>query len=131
MAGLAAHGDGLHFEVAAAEKGARTNESTRWKILCEVCFIGGIEFVVVGQVGAEDLHVDEIVHGHAGSGERSFVAIEQELDFILDFLRRLASLRIESDAPRQVEGVSGKNSVAEGCLDEPVGQVDGATRGLR
>src|SRR5580658_4473241 len=67
-----ADGDGLHFEMAAAEDGSYADEFAGRQILGEITFIDGIEFVVVSEIGARNLDVDEIVHGEAGLRKKGF-----------------------------------------------------------
>ena len=129
---LAANGNRLQFEMAAAQERACSDEfPCRIVFRGEVAFVDGVELVEEGQVGAGDLHVDEVVHGHAGLGQRAFQAIEHELDLILDFRRRLAGFRIEADSAGQVERIAGENSVAERGVNRFCGRIEHFSRGLR
>ena len=122
---LAADGDGLQLEVSAAEEGTSANKLSGGVILGgEVAFINGVEFVEEGEVGAGNLYIDEVVHGHASLRESSFQAIEHELDFILDLSGWLTGLGVQADAAGQIEGVSSKNAVAERGLDDLIRGVE-------
>jgi hypothetical protein len=130
-AGLMADGDGLHFEMAAAEDGSYADEFASGQILGEITFVNGIEFVVVGEIGARNLDVDEIVHGESGLREQGFIRAEKIADFIFDFFGRFAGFRVKTDIPRDIQGVSDENRIAEGGLRRTAGQVDSAAFGLR
>jgi len=116
--------------MAAAQQGAGADESARRKILGEIGAIGGVEFVVVSEVSAINLNLDEVVHGHTCSAEGGLVSVEKIFDFIFDFLGRLSSLGVETDVTGEIERVPGKNGVAEGRLNRLLRKVDSAALGL-
>src|SRR6266849_2160654 len=62
---LVANSDCLHLEMSAAENCAGANEGAGRKVLGELRPVGGIEFVEEGEIGAENLHENEVVHAHA------------------------------------------------------------------
>src|SRR5260370_34254146 len=58
----------------------------------EVGAIDPVKLVEQGEVGAGNLNVDEIVHGHTGLLEGGLDLVEQDLNFIGDFGGRLSRL---------------------------------------
>src|SRR5579863_172578 len=129
---LAADGYGLQLEVAAAEEGTSANKLSGRVILGgEVALIDGVEFVEEGEVGAGNLHIDEVVHGHASLRQRALQTIEHELDLVFNRGGWLARFGIETYSAGQIEGVSSKNAVAERGLHGLIGRVEDLARGLR
>jgi hypothetical protein len=128
---LVADGDGLHFEMAATEDGRDADEFAGWEILGEIAFVDGIEFVVIGEIGARNLDVDEIVHGETGLREKGFVGTEKIADFVFDLFGRFVGFGVKADASGNIQGVSDENGVAEGRLRQPSGQVNDPPFGLR
>src|SRR5580704_9128816 len=56
----------LNLEMPPTKQRGRTNEFASGQILrCEITPIRRIELVVQRQIGAGDLHIDEIVHAHS------------------------------------------------------------------
>src|SRR5690348_10443921 len=128
---LATNGDSLQFEMAAAQKSRRSDEFARGQILRrEVALINGVELVEETQVRAGNLYVYEIVHSHSGLRQGPFEAVEHQLDFILDLGRRLTSFGIQSNSPRQIQGITGKNPVTERRLYGFFRRVESFARGL-
>ena len=110
------YGDRLHFEMPAAEDGRHANELPRGKFFGEVALINGVEFVVVGKIGARDLHIDQIVHRETGLTEERLVGSHEVDDLVLDLVGRFASLRIKPDIPGNIQRIPYQNGVAEGGL---------------
>src|SRR5580698_1416365 len=132
MRKLAADGDGLQFEVAAAQKSGRSDKLARRQILSsEIALINRIELVEQRQIRARNLYVHQIVHRHARLGQSAFQAIEHELDLILDCRRRLARLWIQPDSSSQIKCVSGKYAVAEWGLHRFLRCIERFARALR
>src|ERR1700758_2732097 len=113
--------------MAAAEEGAGADERARRKILRELRAVGGVELVVEREIGAENLHEDEVIHAHASGRKGVFVIIEKIFEFVFNFLGSLAGLGIEADASRKVERVSSKDGFAERQLGDRTRRVDDAT----
>src|SRR5262249_10367691 len=82
------------------------------------------------QVRTGNLHIDQIIHGHARLLQNGLLAIQQQLDLVFNLVRRLPGLCVEADSPRQIEGVANEDSVAEGRLHLFLGQIDGLSRTL-
>ena len=123
-----AHGDGLHFEVSAAQQTGYSNKLPSRQIFGEICFVSGVELVVVGKISAGDLDINEIVHSETGLSEKRFVGFEKIFDFVFDFFGGFAGL-IETDVSRDVERVASENRATEGRLRRTVWQIDGAPLG--
>src|SRR6266446_2960254 len=124
-------GDGLEFKMASTQERGCADELASGQIFgSEVGAIDPVKLVEQGEVGAGNLNVDEIVHGHTGLLEGGLDLVEQDLNFIGDFGGRLARF-IQANAPCEVQSVAGQNAVAERQLRIGVGKVDGAAAGLR
>src|SRR4029077_17319656 len=96
---LVAVRDGLQLEMAATQQRGCSNELARGQVLGgEVGAVDSVELIEEREVRAGDLHVDQIVHGHASLLEGGLDLVEQNLDFVVDFGRRLARL-VQADAP--------------------------------
>src|ERR1700676_916595 len=128
---LPPYGDSLQLEVPAAKPRPCTDKRARGKILAEVGLVDGIELLEQGEVGAEHLNVHDIVHGHSSLRERAFHAVEHELCFVVNFGRRLAGFRIESDSSGEVQRVCSQNAVAVRRLYDFLGCIEAFSRGLR
>src|SRR5271165_2186824 len=122
---LVPHGYRLHLEVSAAQQRTRSDKRPRWKIFGEICLVGGVELVVVSQVAAENLYIHQVVHRHVSLSQRGFVSVQQQLDLLLDFLRRFARFRIQPNAACEVQRVARQNGVTVGSLHRFVRQIDG------
>src|SRR2546423_15307249 len=121
---LAPYRDGLHFKMSAAQQRRRSNKLARRQLLTrEEAAIGGVELVVERQVRAGNLDVNQIIHAHARLYQRGLHVVQKELDFLVDLGWCLSSL-VESDPPRQIQRVAGKNSSAERCLRIVVRKAD-------
>src|SRR5215472_1885097 len=127
---LAPDRDGLHFKMPTDQERTRTNESASRKVLRKLLAIGVVEFGVQRKIRAIDLHIDKVVHRHAGLVQNGLVAIQEVLDLVLDLVRNLVRLRIDADIASQIEGVPGENGVAERCLNGFVGEINRAALGL-
>src|SRR5215467_16094852 len=117
--------------MAAAQDGTRPYKLAGRKLFAEVGLVNGVELVIKRQVGRGDLHVNQIVHVHAGLGQNVFFAVQKKLDLVFDLVRRLAGLRVESDAPGQIEGIADEYAVAERGLHAFAGKVDIFARSFR
>src|SRR5438552_19023003 len=122
--------DRLQFEMAAAQDSRGANKLARRELLREVGLVDGVELVEERQVGAGNLYINEIVHRHAGLRQNVFLTVKQQLDLVLDFLRRL-SILVEPDSARQVESIPRQNRIAEWSRDCFARQVDRLARALR
>src|ERR1700756_5531239 len=127
---LVANSDRLHFEMASAKEGACADKGTRRKVLGELRAVGSVELVVQRKIGRVNLHVGQVVHGHARGVEGGLVAVKQILEFVFNFFGRLAGFGVEADVAGEVERVPGENRVAERRLHRLFWQVDGAAFGL-
>src|SRR6266852_6445012 len=106
--------DRLQFEVRPAQQRPRAHKLARRKILgCEIAAVNRIERIEERQVRARKLHIYQVVHSHARLCHHRFLPVQQILNLILDFLRRLSGFRIQPEPPRQVQRIPGKDSVAE------------------
>src|SRR5882724_9145036 len=124
--------DRLQFEVRPAQQRPRAHKLARWKILGrEVAPVNRIECIEERQVRARNLYIHQVVHGHAGLRQYGLLPVQQILNLILDFLRRLSSFRIQSEPPRQVQRIPRKDSVAERKLRAQLPQPDHLPRCLR
>jgi hypothetical protein len=67
--------------------------------------------------------------------ENIFFAVEQQLDFVLNLLRRLPGFRIQAKPSGKIQCIPSKNCVAKGRLNALARQVNGLAcslwRGLR
>src|ERR1700730_1787536 len=130
-ASLPANSDGLDLEMATAQQRGYADELARGQVLGrEVGSIGSVEFVVERQVGAGDLNIDEVIHGHPGLLESGLDLVEQNLDFVGDFGGGLARF-IQADASCEGKRGAGQNAVTERQLRIGIGKVDGAAAWLR
>src|SRR5258707_10836558 len=96
----------------------------------EVGAIDPVKLVEQGEVGAGNLNVDEIVHGHTGLLEGGLDLVEQDLNFIGDFGGRLGRF-IQAKAPCEGQRVAGPNAVAERELGSGLGEGYGAAAASR
>src|SRR6266404_4098617 len=127
----AADSNCLELKMAAAQQRGYANELARRQVLgSEVSAIDTVEFIEQRKVCARDLHINEVIHGQSRLFQDGLDLVEQDLDFVCDFGRRFAGF-IQTDAPREVERVSGENAVTERKLRIGIGKVDGAARRLR
>src|SRR5260370_17581765 len=93
-------------EMAGAPEHSSGGEFTRGQVLrCEVGSVGSVEFVVERKVGAGDLYVDKVIHVHPGLSQRSFHAVEQKLEFLVNLQGSLAGLGIDPDPAGEVERI--------------------------
>ena len=116
-------GDRLHLEMAAAEEWTRSHKCARRKILGEVVAIDAVELVVECEVRAEHLDIHEVLHGHPGLCQSVFDPIEQQMDFLLEVLRRLAGLGIDANPTGQIKGVPHEHAIAERRLKGRAGRL--------
>src|SRR6267378_3189287 len=132
IARLFLYRDRLQFEVRPAQQRPRAHKLARWKILGrKIASVNRIERIEERQVRARNLHIHQVVHGHARLRQHRFLSVQQILNLILDFLRRLSSFRIQSEPPRQVQRIPRKDSVAERKLRAQLPQLDSLSRCLR
>src|SRR6266704_1933356 len=128
---LLLHRDGLQFEMPAPQERSRPDEFPRRQIFRrEVALVNGIEFLEQGKVRARDLHVHQVVHGHPCLRQYRLLSVQQVLDLVLNFFRRLSRLGVQSKPPRQVKCIPRKNRIAERELRRFIRKVDGLSRWL-
>src|SRR5260370_9436261 len=121
--------DGLQFEVPAAQQRSRPDEFPRRQIFRrEVDLVNRIEFLEQGKVRARNLHVHQVVHSHPCLRQHRLLSVQQVLDLVLNFFRRLSRLGVQSKPPRQVKGIPRKNRIAERKLRRLIRKVDGLSR---
>src|ERR1700740_273727 len=98
---LALYSDSLQLEMATSKERPHAD-----KLSCgiffgrEVSLVDCVKRVEERQVRPGNLHVHEIVHGHSGLRQDFFFAVQQQLDFLFDFLRRFSRFRIQPDPSR-------------------------------
>src|SRR5260370_29698604 len=90
---------------SAQERGCADERESGQIFGSEVGAIDPVKLVEQGEVGAGNLNVDEIVHGHTGLLEGGLDLVEQDLNFIGDFGGRLARF-IQGNAPFEVHKVA-------------------------
>src|SRR5258708_16778215 len=109
-----------------AQERSSADEFTRWQVLRrEVASVGSVEFVVKRKVRAGDLYVDKVVHAHPGLSQRSFHALEQKLEFLVNLRASLAGLGIDPDPAGEVERIPGEDRATERQLGGIVGEING------
>src|ERR1700739_2957646 len=110
--------------MAAAQERSHSDELASGKILGEIALIHGIKFIVQGEIGAGDLHVDEIVHAETSLSKKSFVRVENIFDLIIDFFRSLLGFWVQGDITRDIKGIANENGVAVGGLGQAIREVN-------
>src|SRR5260370_11925093 len=84
-----------------AQERGYSDELTRRQVLGgEIRAVSGVKFVEKREVRARNLHIDEIVHAHAGLLESGLNLVEQYLDFVADFGGALAPfIQLHASSP--------------------------------
>src|SRR5678815_3871638 len=95
--------DALQLEMAAAQQRSGPDEAPRRELLAEVTAVGRVEAVVEGEVGAEDLDGDQVVHSEPGLRQDRLHPVEEQADLLVEVRRRLPRFRVHSDAAREVD----------------------------
>src|SRR5215813_13877214 len=126
MARLLFYRDRLQLEMRAAQQSPRSDESSRRKILLEIASINWVEFVVERNVGAEDLHSDQVVHSHSSLGQYVLNPVDHQPSLLFDIARNLVGLRVSAQPSGQIERVADHHAVAERGGDGSVRQIDDA-----
>src|SRR5882762_5227194 len=109
----AANSNRLELKMAAAQQRRYPYKLARRQVLgSEVRPVDTVKFVEKRKVGAGNLHVDQVVHSHIRLGQYGLDLVEQDLDFVCDFRRRLARF-VQTDASREVQRIAGQNAVTE------------------
>src|SRR6516162_9578225 len=122
---LSLHRNSHQFEVPSEQQRARSDEFPRRVVFaCEVARVNGIELLKEGQVGTRNLHVHQVVHAHPRLRQHFLLSVQQRFNLIFYLLRHLAGLRINADAPCQIERVPGQDRVAKRRRNRPSGQFD-------
>src|SRR6516164_7035453 len=122
---LSLHRNSHQFEVPSEQQRARSDEFPRRIVFaCEVARVNGIELLKEGQVGTRNLHVHQVVHAHPRLRQHFLLSVQQRFNLIFYLLRHLAGLRINADAPCQIERVPGQDRVAKRRRNRPSGQFD-------
>src|SRR5687768_5428280 len=111
-AGLGLDRDPLDLEAGAEQQRAGADERARGVLLLEKGRVDLVEGVVLGEVGAEDLHADEVVHGGSRRLHPPLHTLHDQARLGGRVRGRLA-VRLQAERPREVDRLSYDDRVAE------------------
>ena len=104
---------------------SRPDKGARGKLVMEVGPVHAVEGVVGGEIGAENLDLHQIVHGHAGGRRGCVYRLHHELGFGFGGCAGLFGGGIQTDVAADIERVAEAHGIAKGrCLPVGRGQHD-------
>lgn len=96
----------------------------------EIGFVYLVELGVQRHVGTENLDEHKVVHSHASLGENGLHAVQGGAGLLLNIVRQLTCVGINTDLIGEIKRVIDQHAIAEGRLND-LGQVDVTPGGLR
>ena len=107
------HRNSLHFKARIKEQLARTQKSARGVLAVKVRPVDGVETLEKADVGAENLHGDQIIHREPSGFHSPLECIHHQTCFFFRRGARPPGFRVQTKVAAKIERVPGLHSITE------------------